>query len=810
MMKSHSNILSTVLIVLVCAFCTVTPLQAQFIPRGYQGALWITVPEIDAQGYGVYYFRKSLTLTSVPEEMPVSVSGDSRYALYVNGVLVSQGPAKSDLKHWNYEQVDLAPFLRTGDNVVAARVVNEGALHAESHLSRHTAFLLVGGNRMARQLDTDSTWMCIHDTAYAPLSVSWGGYMAVSPGDIVDMHRQIADWNAPVCDLSGWRSARPLAVPMYNDAPVPYGTAAMWQLQASVLPQMEMTPQRITTVRQSSVKIPAGFLEGNAPLTIPAHTRAVILLDQQQETNAFVTLSLDGGDHATVSLTYQESLYERPQEDVVDGMGQRLYRKSDRDKVDGMIIGGRKDSIICNGLSRQEYTTLTWRTFRYIQLRVCTADEPLVINDLYGTFTGYPFQLASTIDTDNSELKKILDIGWHTARLCAHETYMDCPYYEQLQYLGDTRIQALVTLYNTRDDRLVKNFLTQADLSRQPEGVTLSRYPSTTDQIIPAYSLAYILSLHDYMMYGSDERFVADKLPGTRQILEYYARYQQGDGRVKGLPWWNFSDWVDDEGWQAGVAPAGSDGCSALTDMYLLLAYRAAASLETAYGMEGYRRRYEEQAERLEKTIQARYWDAGRQLFADDAEHRYFSQHTNALAILADVVEGDVALAVAKRLTADKSLSRASVYFKFYLDEALVRAGLGDDYLSWLDIYRENMRLGLTTWAETSDLQTTRSDCHAWGASPNIEVYRTVLGIESAAPGFSQVVIQPHLGGIRRIGGSVPWRDGDIKVCYEQKGKGLRATVILPRGLSGAFVWDARKYPLHEGVNEFNLHSSVD
>jgi alpha-L-rhamnosidase len=45
---------------------------------------------------------------------------------------------------------------------------------------------------------------------------------------------------------------------------------------------------------------------------------------------------------------------------------------------------------------------------------------------------------------------------------------------------------------------------------------------------------------------------------------------------------------------------------------------------------------------------------------------------------------------------------------------------------------------GLTTWAETAD-PTTRSDCHAWSASPNYELFRTVLGIDSAAPGFRRV-----------------------------------------------------------------------
>jgi len=41
----------------------------------------------------------------------VHLSADNRYKLYVNSVLVSCGPARGDLYYWNYETVDLAPYL---------------------------------------------------------------------------------------------------------------------------------------------------------------------------------------------------------------------------------------------------------------------------------------------------------------------------------------------------------------------------------------------------------------------------------------------------------------------------------------------------------------------------------------------------------------------------------------------------------------------------------------------------------------------------------------------------------------------------
>ncbi len=144
----------------------------------------------------------------------------------------------------------------------------------------------------------------------------------------------------------------------------------------------------------------------------------------------------------------------------------------------------------------------------------------------------------------------MLDIGWRTARLCAAETYMDCPYYEQLQYIGDTRIQALVSLYNSGDDRLLRHAINLMDQSRQPEGVTFSRHPSHISQFIPTFSLWYIGVLYDYWMYGPDTTFIKTKLAGTRQVLNYFSNYQQADGSLKNVPYWMFTDWVEDKDWK--------------------------------------------------------------------------------------------------------------------------------------------------------------------------------------------------------------------------------------------------------------------
>ena len=407
----------------------------------------------------------------------------------------------------------------------------------------------------------------------------------------------------------------------------------------------------------------------------------------------------------------------------------------------------------------------------------------------------------------------MMEIGWRTARLCAIETYTDCPYYEQLQYLGDTRIQALVSLYNAGDDRLVRNYLHQADMSRNAEGITMGRAPSELPQYITPYALHYIYALHDYLMYGGDPDFVYDLVPGAEQILHYFARYTLADGRVSGLPGWNFTDWCYNPGWMLGVPQPAQDGATSILDLQLLLAYQLLGDIEQHMGNNFMAQKYAGSAERLAKAVQQSYWVAGRGLYANNTDHNRFSQHAQALAILTGLVEGEQARVLAEKTLTDVSLDYCTIYFRFYLHQALAKAGLGNDYLSWLDKWRENIANGLTTWAETSDVNTSRSDCHAWGASPNIEFFRILLGIDSASPAFQTVCITPHLGDIRRIGGTMPHPQGTITVAYEYKkiGKGKKASTVfcadidLPASVTGTFVWNDATYTLQGGTNHISI-----
>jgi hypothetical protein len=148
---------------------------------------------------------------------------------------------------------------------------------------------------------------------------------------------------------------------------------------------------------------------------------------------------------------------------------------------------------------------------------------------------------------------------------------------------------------------------------------------------------------------------------------------------------------------------------------------------------------------------------------------------------------------------ADGSLTPCTLYFRHYLHAAVSRVGEGDRYLDLLGDWDEMLARGLTTWAEQPE--PTRSDCHAWSASPNVELFRTVLGIDSAAPGFGRVVIRPHPGALTQVSGAIPHPRGEVAVSLVRERDGLRADVQLPPGVEGEFAWRGVTRPLSAGRN---------
>jgi hypothetical protein len=475
-------------------------------------------------------------------------------------------------------------------------------------------------------------------------------------------------------------------------------------------------------------------------------------------------------------------------------------RKGDRDDVSDRAALGLNDAFLPDGGQHRFFQPLWWRTWRYLDLDIQTAGEPLQLESLTANFTAYPFVERATFESPDPDLAKIWEISWRTARDDAHETYMDTPYYEQLQYVGDTRIQALISYTVAGDGRLARQALEAFDQSRTPEGYTRSRYPSSLPQTTPSFSLRWIGMEHDYWLYQRDPEQVRHALTGTRAVLAWFATHEQPDGLLNELPGLNFVDAA------RNLVSYGARGESCVTSLEYVGTLGEAADLEKALGDPNLATGYLARADRVRKGIMKNCWSDAKGLVANNPDRNTFSQQANILAVLYDVIPKDRQKDVLHQMlaidpgTSPNGMDSASYYFRFYLARALDHAGMADEYLASIEPWRKLLPLHFSTWPEHPG--NTRSDSHAWSAHPIYDLLTLVAGIEPASPGFGSVRIAPHPGTLPSLTATLPHPEGTIKVEYHRKGAGLDATVTLPGKLTGSFVFNGRTWLLSPGVNQ--------
>lgn len=766
-------------------------------------ALWITHPTTPIREPVVLHFRRTLTLGSVPPSYVVRVSADNRFVLYVNGRRVGDGPARGDLTHWRYERFDLAPLLKAGDNLITATVWNWGVFSPIAQMSDRTAFLLESEASGDASISTPKGWQVEVEPGQAPLgrdTVSIKNYFASGPGEQIDASKYDWSWNSPTASGPAWVTPgdpmRDNIYPGTNRAHSADTTGDNpWGLVPDTLPHMDyspISPGQIVRIEPASSDGLRAF-PGSAT-TVPPGSHVHLLLDRKALTTAYPQLTVSGGKGARINFTYSEALYDKQQ------------HKGDRDEVADRTALGLTDSFLPDGGSHRTFEPLWWRTWRYLDLEVTTASDPITLESLTAQFTAYPFEERAKLQTPEPDLAKIWEISWRTARLDAHETYMDTPYYEQLQYIGDTRIQALISYTVADDDRLARQALDAFNNSRIPEGITRSRYPSSLPQNIPTFSLLWIGMLHDYWMYRPDPAPVKESIQGTRAVLAWFAQHQRPDGLLEKLPWWSFIDWVN----QGEIPTYSPSGESCVTTLEYLGALTEAADLESAFGDPHIASGYRDRATKVRSGLASGCWSPDRKLLADNPGKKNFSQQANILAVLYDVIPKDQQADVLKRIlpiepgtTPDGVLS-ASHYFRFYLGRALDHAGMADQYLSALDPWRKLLPLHFSTWPEQPG--ETRSDSHAWTSHPIYDLLTLVAGVEPASPGFATVRIAPHLGNLPSLTATFPHPAGNIDLKYERHGSSLDATINMPPGLKGEFVYNGKTQPLQPGTNHITAN----
>ena len=725
------------------------------------------------------YFTKEFELQEQADKYELSITTDCRYKLYVNGEFVQYGPAKGDHKVHYFDTADIGKYLHTGSNRIDVAVLHypeDPGVGNHSFFSSDTPGLYLEGISLdgwKSRVDRN-VFYGREEKRFAPLQI----------------HEKVIG----EADEENWE---PVLLRSENEMP-----------EYLRRENLKVRPIPVMFLKRHAFALPVPYVEANS--------EAEFVLSAGEEMCAFVKLLMRGGSGAEVQLLYSECYdLESGKGDRTDAVNGKLYGYTDVYQI-GESAEAVEHSESETAVHRV-FEPFWFRTFRFIKVTVKTGNEPLFLDGFEYLETGYPVEIRTQVQTSDETLAPIWDISLRTLRRCMHETYVDCPYYEQLQYIMDTRSEILYTYAVSADDRLARKAIGEFARAQRPDGLLNCSYPNKNINVIPGFAAYYILMVHDHMMYFGDPELVKSVLPVIRNILGFYGRNVAKEGPWAGLvgktggenekgELWSFIDWAQEWMETTGMPPAGLYGPITMESLLYVLGLQKAAELEEYAGDAAQAAQDREEAARVQEAVRklcmdedgfitdgpvaaafgadesvadASAADAAGQTYEAQTACRMRSQHCQVFGILTGTLDEEEGRRNLETSMNEAGFARCSVAMNFYLFRALEQTGLYAYTDRCWDIWRKMVRSNCTTCVEAEFY--ARSECHAWGALALYEVPSVILGVRPAAPGYSKFEVKPCPGYLTSASGTVHTPAGDVRVSWHKIGDKIDLKVSQER-----------------------------
>ena len=703
---------------------------------------------------------------------------------------------------WFYDSVDLASYLKKGKNIIGVQVLR---YPMEREMGNHSMFRTeIPGLYMTFEGTADENlcslfnagpdWKChidrttlfpAEDEHFAPLLIHEEAFGS----------EEFFGWLGEDFDDSAWACALP-----YPDVKMSRAVSPA-NLNPRTIPFMYRRKRHFGSLIEGDSEGIEGrwemLLAGRGNVAITAHAAVRIVLNAGEEMTGYLRLTFGKGKGSLVTLLESEA-YVQKEKSPNAGIA---IKKNRLDTVTGHLEGYR-DIYHVAGLGCAEqpeiFEPFWFRTFRFIELTVQTEEEPLWIYTLDYEETGYPLMVRTHVETSDPSLKSIWDMSERTLRRCMHETYEDCPFYEQLQYTMDTRSQILYTYAVSADDRLARKAIDDFARAQRSNGLLNCSYPNMNPNVIPGFSIFYILMVYDHMMYFGDKALVRRYMPAVDRILAYFDRHLTPDGLVEKVGgvnlearYWSFIDWAVEWNPTTGMPTAGLKGPITMESLLYVYGLQHAACLAEYIGRMDTASEYRERARQVQKAVRrlcrqadGLLTDGPCELLMEEGEVPvlHSSQQVQVFGVLTGTLDPESGRRNLIRTMEEKGHPQCTVAMSFYLFRALEKTGLYEKTNSLWDAWRKMVYDGCTTCIEFENY--ARSECHAWGALALYEMPSAFLGVRPAAPGYEKIQVSPHAEYLDWAEGTVKTPAGDVRVSWARKGEKLDLNVEAPEGIS--------------------------
>ena len=434
------------------------------------------------------------------------------------------------------------------------------------------------------------------------------------------------------------------------------------------------------------------------------------------------------------------------------------------------------------------------KAFRYVT--VTCDDAGASYDDVWMEFEYTPFDAGRSGDFRCSDelVNRIWQVAAYTLDLTTREFFMDGIKRDRWTWSGDAIQSYLMNYYLRFDTECVKRTIRQL---RGKDPVTA--HVNT----IMDYTFYWFKSIYDYYMYTADKDFVREMWPRMVSLMDYVERRLDTDGMAQGQPDdWIFVDWVD--------FPMHKRGTLCFEQILLM---KALETMALCAKLLGHKSDYRIKAEQLRNRIKQTFWSYDRKAYLhaieDGRMNPQVTKFPNMFAILYGLAYEEERQEIMRSVMLNPDIPAITTpYMRFYELETLCLDQRHAEVLSEMRQYWGGMLdEGATTfWEKYVPSEQGcqhlamygrpygKSLCHAWGAAPLYLLGRYFLGVRPTKPGYEEFEVQPMLGDLEWMEGTVPTPFGTIHVEVNR-----HHVSVLSTGGNGSLVVGERRIAIEPG-----------
>lgn len=754
-------------------------------------AHWISDPQRGALPNYTFLARQKFHLASIGESHALRIAADSRYVLHVNGERLGVGPARPSQLRYFYDEYEIANFLRPGENHIAVEV-HSPAMPVYATASITPALFV----QIDEFLGTDSDWQVLRDPSRrldAPLYTFQLGFC-----ESRDFRRAIFGWETFSDSSDDWLAAEVLA------GPHELGSRQLVPRNIPLLEHTEYLPKCLITsgvvprltseeaelldfadLLQTELHFQAAwpkvqFLSSGIKVhPSPTGRGGFCVLDFEKEIIGTLRLKIEAPRGTIIDLAYGEALDNE----------RIITRKFEYRFADRYIAAG----------GMQEFEGLHERGFRYLQIVFRCFDQPVIVHKISAQDHRYPMPVQATFKSDDAYLNNLWSISVETVSACSVDTFVDCPWREQVLWLNDMMVSGIFYAGLTADRFLPARSLRVAADGQDERGLIPVAPPSKTEIFTTAPAIMAVV-LHHHHLYSDDLELVRELMPRIVRGLDLYRRWQDESGSVLIPERDDVTNFVD---WAYSSDTAEIAGTTAVFNLVVAAGFKCASVLHAALGQTEESLRTLAEADAVATAVCRQFWDPSARHLIDCTEPPLklpsSSQHSHALALYFDLLPPEYRADCLEALF-DPSLIEAEFYYQHFVLAALARNGLESDALASIRrLWREMIESGsLTVWeakAGTCAFEGCGSLCHAFSCTPLYFMQTVLLGIQPLRPGFTEFEINPRSLDLEWCRGTIPTPHGLIEVAWQAMPDELAISIVVPPGTVGVLRDGRRLLP---------------